>query len=593
MAAINELLSPSSHFIHTMKSCTIGAMKPQLSKDARQLAWGLAAAVATGILLFAAFPPLGQSDAAWIALVPLLCALRGCTPRRGAIVGLVAGLVFWLGSLSWLVSLGTNGGPLALVCIGGAALAAYCSLYMAWFGALDSWAWGRLGLNRNAWTRLIGTILVEPLLWTGCEFARGWFLTGFPWNALGVSQYENLPLIQSAAIGGVWIVSFLLTMMNGAVAAIVMKAIACFRAMAHREPGAKMHLRAVELLVAAIVVCAFSIWGAKRIRAEARNESSLDPCAVALIQPYMPSVFEISEEEFDTALAEAIERTECAAAARPDLVVWPESSIPGTLPYDPVAIGCISNIAAAAETESLIGALEFIPGPGWEFTNGAKYYNSSYLVDAQGIARDCYRKQHLVPCGEYVPFENIFPALKKLLPVGDSCTPGEACVVMSLPLRDKRGALPISSLICFEDIMPYLARRAAKGGARLLVNQSNDAWFDGSCEPRQHLAQSVFRAVENGIPLVRSANGGISGLVDSIGRTTLLTSDDKDSGFSGFLVARVFPPAADRPPTLYTRIGDWACGLPSLCVTIIATLFLSLRRRPSSATPADKQQSSK
>ena len=567
-------------------------MKSLSKKVSRKTAWGLAAAVVTGILLFLAFPPADQADAAWIALVPLLCALRGCAPRRGALLGFAAGLVFWLGSLSWLVYLGANGGPAAMICLGGGALAAYCALYMAWFGALDAWAWGKLGLDRNAWTRTAGAIIVEPLLWTGCEFARGWFLTGFPWNALGVSQYRNLPLIQSAAIGGVWLVSFLLVMMNGAIAAIILKAIVCFRAMARRKPGAKMHLRAVELLVAAIIICAFSIWGAKRIRAQARLETSLEPCTVALIQPYMPSVFEISDESLDASIAEALERTECASAARPDLVAWPESSLPGTLPYDSAAIACVTNIAKAAGAPSLLGALEFHPGPGWEIMDGAKYYNSSYLVDAKGIARDCYRKQHLVPFGEYIPFDNIFPALKKLLPVGDSCTPGDACVVMNIPLRGDRGTLPVSALICFEDIMPYLARRAAKGGARLLVNQSNDAWFDGSCEPRQHLAQSVFRAVENGIPLVRSANGGISGIVDPTGRTTLLTSGDKDSGFSGFLVARVFPPPADRSPTLYTRIGDRACGLPALCATIAATLFLSLRRRPRPAAPQAETQAS-
>ena len=545
----------------------------------RPSAIAIAAAALSGIFLFLAFPPIGQSDAAWAALVPLACALRRATPRQGALLGFIAGFVFWAGSLSWLVSLGTNGGPLALVVLGGLALAAYCALYAAWFGALDAWAWGKLGLGRNAWTRGIGALLVEPLLWTGCEFARGWFLTGFPWNPLGVSQYENLPLAQAASIGGVWLVTFLLAMMNGAGAALLLRAIDAFRAMARREPGAKMRLRAVELLIGAVVICAFCVWGAKRIRAWARFEQDTEPVTVALIQPYTPSVFEISEEEYDASVTEALNYTACAAAWNPDLVVWPESALPGTLPYDPVAIMAVSNLAATAESQTLVGMIEFQPGPNWEVMDGAKYFNTVYLVDSNGVARDYYRKQHLVPFGEYIPFENIVPPLKKLLPVGDSCTPGEECAIMKLPRRDGSGTLEISPLICFEDIMPYLARRAARGGARLLVNQSNDAWFDGSCEPRQHLAQSVFRAIENGVPLVRSANGGVSGMVDAVGRMALLEDDGKDSGFSGFRVVRAFPPAAGRKPTVYTRFGDWTCGLPALCVVIAATLGLSIRRK--------------
>lgn len=543
----------------------------------------LAGAAVSGAILFSAFPPAEQADAAWIALVPLLCATRGAGARRGALLGLVAGLVFWPATLSWLAALGKNGGPLFLICLGGIALSAYCALYMAWFGALDAWAWRRLRLGRNAWTRAAAALLVEPLLWTGCEYARGVILTGFPWNSLGASQYANLPFAQAAAVGGVPAVTFLLVAMNASIASVATRAIDAFRAMLRRNPGAKVRLLAPELLACAIAVCAVCLWGARRVRAWTRAERDLPACTVALVQPYTPSIFELSDEALAASVDEALGYTACAAAARPDLVVWPESSLPGTLPYDPVTVAAASNLAATAGADTLVGILEFEPGPGWETMEGARFYNSAFLFGADGSQLGRYRKQHLVPFGEFMPLEGIFPALKRLLPLWDSCTPGEGAAVMDVKAGGGSSAIPASPLICFEDTMPYLARRAANAGARMLVNQSNDAWFDGSCEPRQHLAQAVFRAIENGVPLVRSANGGISGVVDAVGRTSLLASEGKDSGFAGFMVARAVAPPADRAPTFYTRFGDWSCGIPALCAAALCTVaglagFLPRRR---------------
>ncbi|MGI6495048.1 MAG: apolipoprotein N-acyltransferase [Kiritimatiellia bacterium] len=536
-------------------------------------------ALLSGGLLFLAFPPAGKADAAWIALVPLLLALRGASPRRGALLGAITGFAFWTGNLSWLIALGSNGGPTWLIAVGLLALSAYCALYLAWYGALVAWSWRALPLGRNGWTRALAALLMEPLLWVGCEFARGWFFTGFPWNSLGVSQYRNLPLAQAAALGGLPLLSLLLAMTNGAIASLIQRMAEVFRATTRRQTGPKVRFRAAELLVAVIVLCAASLWGAKRIRAWRAAEPDLPAWTVAIVQPYTPSIFEIDAAALDASIAEALGHTACAGIARPHLVVWPESSLPGTLPYDPAADAVASNIAAAANAPALVGAVEYHPGPGPDPREGARCYNSSVLYGADGAARAIYRKQHLVPFGEYIPFETLFPSLKQLLPIGESCLPGEPCVPMEVD------GLLFSPLICFEDIFPYLARRAVAGGARLLVNQTNDAWFDGSSEPCQHLAQSVFRAIENGVPLVRSANGGVSGLIDPVGRTTLLASDGRDSGFSGFLVTRAVPPPSTCPATPYTRFGDWTCGLPALCVTLLATLGLSWRKRTPPADP--------
>lgn len=176
------------------------------------------AAVLSGVILWAAFPPLAQEDAAWFALVPLLLLLRRATPGRGFKLGWLAGVVFWLGNLGWLWRLIENGGPPILVILGHGALAAYCALYTGLFGALAAWLWRGRRLRVAAWGRVALAVVAVPLAWVVCEGLRGMLFTGFAWNGLGVSQYKNLALIQVASWGGVGAVSALLVAVNMAVA---------------------------------------------------------------------------------------------------------------------------------------------------------------------------------------------------------------------------------------------------------------------------------------------------------------------------------------------------------------------------------------
>jgi apolipoprotein N-acyltransferase len=139
------------------------------------------------------------------------------------------------------------------------------------------------------------------------------------------------------------------------------------------------------------------------------------------------------------------------------------------------------------------------------------------------------------------------------------------------------GTLALGPLICFEDTVPALSRAAVRAGARLLVLMTNDAWFNGSIEPVQHLNQSVFRAVENGVPLVRAANSGVSCAVDAVGRVTRLESDGAVADFDGFLVTQVAVPRVPLPAP-YTRWGDWTLGYPGLALLLAVMVAARLRR---------------
>jgi apolipoprotein N-acyltransferase len=198
------------------------------------------------------------------------------------------------------------------------------------------------------------------------------------------------------------------------------------------------------------------------------------------------------------------------------------------------------------------------------------------LFAADGDPIDAYRKQHLVPFGEFIPLDKRIPILQRLAPTGTSVTPGEGSGVMSLT-RANGDTLTIGPLICFEDTIPDLSRNAVRDGARILALVTNDAWFNGSIEPVQHLHQSIFRAVENGVPMVRCANSGVSCMVTPTGRIiTMLESD-----VHGFLVQAVNVPDVPFAST-YTRWGDWLFAIPGMFLVIGVAVFSKKLRIPFS-----------
>ncbi|GFO70791.1 apolipoprotein N-acyltransferase [Geomonas limicola] len=466
----------------------------------KRVAWGpLLLALTSGVLLALSFPNPGISLLAWCALVPLFSAAKEATPARAAQLGFLAGLVAYLGILYWLNIVMVSYGklPSALSALLYLVLAAYLALYPA----LVLW------LARTGELGGISSLCSFPVLWVAAELMRSFLLTGFPWANLGYSQYRTLPLIQISDITGVYGVSFLVAFAN----------LVFFRMWLWlRRSDAYYPVRsflALLVLVAATLGYGF----------EALNRPEPGPLErVLLVQGNVPQ-----QLKWDPAFAaasvdtyERLSRQECRTPGT--LVVWPESALPFFLQSEPQYAARVQSLAAELKSCLVAGS------PAFEREGElTRYLNSAFLIAPSGALAGRSDKQHLVPFGEYVPLKGLFPFVNKLVEGIGDFSPGRSLK----PLDTEAGKIGV--LVCFEGIFPEISRAYVRQGAGLLVNITNDAWFGRSSAPYQHLSMTVFRAVENRVPLVRAANTGISAIIDSKGHVRGMTQLFQEATLAG------------------------------------------------------------
>ncbi len=535
---------------------------------------GCAAVWATGLLLIAAFPPYEHSALAWVALVPLLLVALRASPGWAFRAGYGAGFIFWLGTLRWLLKLGdTSPVPLFLYVLAWVALSACLAVYVGGF----AWTARRLaGLLdvRRWWVPPLLTLAI-PLIWVGWEYLRATLFSGFPWNPLGVSQYRQLGVIQIAEYGGVYAVSALVTLMNAGLALTIDRYL-------HRGSDRRYrpHIE-LFLALAIILFCVFQI-GPRLIRRQTSRQAQF---RVALIQPAIPQLKKWDPADEARILDRLDHLTRGVLPLKPDLVVWPETAMPAGLQdwvQDTNATPAWQQVGRLLTPDSslLIGTMVYEgawPRP--------QLYNAAVLVNATEGLQAAYAKQHLVPFGEYIPLEQWFPRLGEWSPLGWSCAPGRRPVVFEL-----EGGRTFSTMICFEDVFPNLVRKFVRNGARLLINMTNDAWFDGTAAAVQHLSHSVLRAVENRVPVVRAANSGVSCFIDRSGRIyARIEPEPGGKPASTTLVSGVEFPPYDQTLTVYSRWGDWALARPcGLAVGGGVFLALIVRRRKGKTAPLFK-----
>ncbi len=511
-----------------------------------------------GFLLWASFPPMGETMDCFFALAPIVWFARRKSARESAKTWFWNGLFFWVATLAWMPAIVKNGGPWPLVALGWGALAAYCALYFGVFGSLAAsyWSWVRgdaTGVRRGYGWRLAGLLVVEPVLWAGLELVRSRFGGGFAWNQLGVAPI-NAGFGAPATLGGVYALSALVVLVNGTIASIAE------RMWKPEKSGVPSWARSVETILPFLVVWGVFAVGEKVVddfidadagmrrppvddrnrRPPVDDRNRRPPLCVALIQRNFPSVFERDRDEDPLAVYKNLLST--VAPLKPDLVVTPESAL--------CEFGSIDSRQARRWGDWVMaqtGAAGVLAGGSRE-ANG-KTYNSAALYLANG-AEAWYDKVHLVPFGEFIPGDKIFPALQKLAPVG-SCTPGE---LKTLPFKDVK----LGVAICYEDTDSAQMRRLAEMGADALVFITNDSWFSRSDEAVQHAWQAVARAIETGLPVVRVGNSGVTGTIAPDGRAAWLTGADGrplvDAAASMF--DRVSLPSRARRPTPYVQLGD-------------------------------------
>lgn len=520
----------------------------------RRLARIPPAAVVSGLLLTLALPSFDLWPLAFVALVPLLVALEGGRPGEAARIGFAAGLVHAATTIYWVTYTMTVYGGLPWIV--GAAVMLLLASYLAAYTSV--WAAGVAYLAGGRAPIPAGALLVAVPLWIGLEWLRSWLLSGFPWMLLGHSQHGQLPVIQVADLGGVYVVSGLLVLVNVALYGL------------WRMPEAPARRPHVALAAgAALALAAVLAYGGARVAA---LESGQRPASlpVGIVQGNVPQ-----DQKWDPAFqAATIETyrslTAEVAAAGARLVVWPETAVPAFFQRDPRVRPAVLDAARAAGVDLVLGApsAEMRPPLRPDAEPRIVLFNSAYVVGAEGGVRGRYDKQHLVPFGEYVPLSGLLFFVSRLAHgIGDF----EAGRGMP-PLE--AGGARLGILICYEAIFPDLAREMAAEGAEVLINVTNDAWFGRTAAPWQHLAQAVFRAVELKRPLVRAANTGVSAIVAPSGRIEgtlgLFTRD--------VLTGSIPLPRSPAPVrTVYERVGDRFAQASALVAGV--TLFLVARRR--------------
>ena len=508
-----------------------------------------------GFLLWAAYPPMGERMDCLFALAPLMWL-----SRREVSAGIVAkrwfqsGIFYWIATLSWMPAIVKNGGPWPLVVLGWFALAAYCSLYFWLYGWLSAkyWRWARnsstqtfQNSNTSYWKRLLGVLLVEPILWCGLELVRSRFLGGFAWNQLGVVPV-NSGFGAPATLGGVYLCSAVVILINGTIAGIAE------RVWKPERSGFRNLKRwgSVETVLAFGIVWGV-YWASGMVVPAPRGEDAAGTMLkVAMVQRNFPCCFKAQEEK----PLEVYERLlGNVAALGPDIVVLPESAMCEFGPVDQQGA-----VRFAEWVAKKTGGAALLAG-GTRYEDGLTY-NSAALYSTNSIS--IYDKVHLVPFGEFIPGDKWITALQKLAPVG-SCTPGE---LKLLPLSTSTSDLDLNLgvAICFEDTDSAQMRELAKKGAKVLFFITNDSWFSHSVEAEQHAWQAVARAIETGLPVVRVGNSGVTGTITPDGKAMWLVGPngkplvDKEGAMFDKVKVKG---EGEQQQTVYVALGDWPLGI--------------------------------
>ena len=530
-------------------------MKFSLPPKARYLI-----AVLAGLCWAASFPKFNFAGLAWIAPGLLLLAASGQAGRRAFRLGYVAGLAHYLASLYWLLLIPFPAGAV----IGWLALSAYLALYPAiwvWLcwklspvaGVHDRRTTGAdtVGARRaplqlevvlaaNWWQRAAWTLLCASL-WVALEMIVSRFLSGFPWNLLGVSQYRVLPIIQIASMTGVYGVSFLVVWFSASLAIVVMRLAA--------DPKIRWALL-VELRLALIGLVMVAMFGINKVLPRATSGREI---TLALVQPSIAQELIWDRREDSNRFNKMMRLSEAALVAKPEVLVWPEASLPD---FSEDNFRAITNLVASHGVWMIFGAEDAERSPDAKPSKDYDFFNAAFLFDPKGNLAATYRKQQLVMFGEYVPLAGWMPFVRKLIPVPSDFTPGGRPVPFELNEPRAR----ISVLICFEDVFPHVARHYVEEHTDFLLNLTNDGWFGESAAQWQQAANAVFRAVENGVPLVRCTNNGLTCWIDSRGQLREVYSAPEGSVYgAGFMTVRVplLPDGQKRELTFYRRHGDW------------------------------------
>lgn len=502
--------------------------------DAVIVLWGwrrFAVALVAGALSALAFAPFYAFPLLWLTVPVFVWLIDGAEAGEGASLlrriwpAAVAGFAFgfgfflaglwWVGAaflveaerFAWLI-------PFAVV-----VLPAVLAVFWAVGAAVARVFWF------DGWPR----ILVFAVAMASAEWLRGHLFTGFPWNAFGYALTPFPMMMQSAAVVGIWGLT--------AVAFLVFAAPALLAADDQRS---RRSGRAVVAVAAALFLChlgygAFVLAGA--------SDASLDGVRIRIVQPAIAQDARWQIAAADETMTRYLDLSRSGDGLDGvGVLVWPESAFPFLLTERPSALAAIAELLPEG-TALITGAARAERSPGGEAP--PPVFNSVYVIDHGGEIRSAYDKVHLVPFGEYLPFRAFFEGigLRQLIALPGGFAPGQRLRTLDVP-----GAPPMGPLICYEVIFPGAVVEPGNRPSWLL-NVTNDGWYGNTPGPYQHFLQARVRAVEEGLPLVRAANTGISAIVDAHGRVVA----NLGFGLVGVVDGNL---PQGLPPTPYGTLGD-------------------------------------
>jgi apolipoprotein N-acyltransferase len=495
----------------------------------------VALAMVSGALFVLSFPKFGHPAFGWIALTPLLVALSGAALRRAFLLGLATGIIYFTGTLYWITGvMAVYGGLQTWVAVLiNAGLIAYLALFPALFALITRrivMAYGRSAL------------MAAPVVWVATELGRS-YITSFPWELLGYSQVTVLPIAQLASLFGVYGLSMLVAAVSAALA---------FAAAGPRQGP----VRYMPAAGAVMIVLAIAVWGSRRVAASEWTRAG-EPIRIGMIQGNVDQAQKWDVKRASAIFQDYVNLTRQAIREGAQLVLWPESSTPFLFEENLPAAAVVRTLAQQARVPIVFGSDQIERG------HPDRFFNSAFLVRTDGTTGGVYRKMHLVPFGEYVPFQRLLFFAAPLTEQAGTFSPGLNPEL--LPVDGHR----LSVAICYEVVYPDLVRQFVAGGSELLTTITNDAWFGRTSAPVQHFQQAAMRAIENGRYLVRSANTGISGIVDPYGRVLAETPIFQSAVLVG--EARFL-----RTSTFFSRHGD-VLAYASVVATLVLLVAASRR----------------
>jgi apolipoprotein N-acyltransferase len=506
-----------------------------------------AIALGCGVLLFLSCADFDIWPLAWVSLAPMLWVILDGRTRNPAFYGFLCGLTANGGGFYWIVGFLERFGHLPFV-----AAAPIFSLLIAYQAITFAlWAW----IVRRLQDRLeLGVVLIAPVAWVGVELVVPYV---FPWY-LAITQAWVRPVIQIAELTGPLGVSFLLVLSNAALYELVL---------AWRT---KRRIPRRRLAIAGATLVLTVGYGVVRIHQVEAARAAAPKMKVGVVQAnigihekWVPRLAQ-TQLEVHQRLAQDLERRGA------QLVVWPESSYPYGYARDQAhdyRYGDPRRAQTGFATPLLFGSL----------TSGGMSrdpYNSALLLDATGNISGIFDKNILMVFGEYIPYYDQMKWLKRYIPELSNWARGTDVAAFPLTLPSGRKIL-VGPMICYEDIFPSFGRRLTKLKPNLFVNITNDAWFGRTSEPYEHLALSVYRAVESRVDLVRAVNTGVSAFIDSTGRVyDKSPSVDPDETPDARPVGLLNEVAIQEPLGFYAFAGEWFGGG---CLLLLAILALRAR----------------